>query len=62
MLKPAQYKKIRLKLKLTQKQLAKKLGVDWITIWRRETGRVPITKESELAIIKITEQSKSKKK
>ena len=48
---PTEYKRIREKtLQLTQPQLAEKLGVDKMTIFRREKGDVPITKETEYAL------------
>lgn len=46
----AEYRKLRNKLKLSQPALAEKLGIDKATIFRREKGDVPITRESEYAL------------
>lgn len=45
-----QYRAIRDKLRLTQQELADRLGVHKITIAKREGGSLPISRESELAI------------
>jgi DNA-binding XRE family transcriptional regulator len=44
-----QYKAIRERIG-TQEEIAKKLGLNRVTIARRETGTLPITREAELAI------------
>ena len=49
-------KTVRDKLKLTQQELAKKLGVHWVTLCRWETGihRIPLT--AAIATKKILEE------
>ena len=49
---PADYKAAREKLRITQRELAERLGVTRATINSREAGRVRITKEAELAILR----------
>lgn len=52
------YRKLRERLGLTQPQLAKLLGTTANTIWRREAGQVPITRESEIALRSIENQAR----
>lgn len=47
---PSEYKAIRESLKLTQAELAKKLGVTRKTVNSRENGKVVISAEAWLAI------------
>jgi DNA-binding XRE family transcriptional regulator len=47
---PDQYRKLRIKLGLTQAGLAARLGVTRKTINARETGATRITEEAALAI------------
>lgn len=53
---PAQYRALRERMKLTQGELAKKLGVALNTISRRELGQLEISREAELAIRFIARQ------
>lgn len=46
---PDQYAKLRKKIG-TQQWVADRLGVHQVTIARRETGALPITKEAEFAL------------
>jgi len=48
----AEYKRIREECG-TQVQVARQLGVSQETISRRETGRIPIMKEAELALLAL---------
>lgn len=47
---PTQYRRHREQLRLTQAELAAKLGVSRETINRRESGKKAITGEAEMAI------------
>tara|TARA_R110000772_G_C12955404_1_gene402734 strand:+ start:331 stop:498 length:168 start_codon:yes stop_codon:yes gene_type:complete len=49
-MKPAEYKRLRLKLGLNQRELAERLGLCRKTIINRETGRLPISVEAEITI------------
>lgn len=46
---PAQYKAARERIG-TQEEVAVMLGLNRVTIARRETGALPITREAEIAI------------
>lgn len=50
------YKLARI-LRGTQTEVAMLLGVTQVTISRRETGRVPVTKEMWLAIMALPERN-----
>lgn len=50
---PAEYRALR-RERGTLKQVARKLGIDWTTLQRRETGKQKITHEAVLAMIAIT--------
>ena len=54
---PAQYRRQRERLGLTQAELAARLGVTRETVTRRETGKKPITGEAEMAIKSIKAES-----
>jgi transcriptional regulator with XRE-family HTH domain len=45
-------------LRGTQEEVARLLGTTQTTIWRREHGRVPITKQSWLALLALPERKK----
>lgn len=45
-----EYRSIRKALSMTQTQLATELGISWITVCKRENGKVPLTEESSRAI------------
>jgi DNA-binding XRE family transcriptional regulator len=47
---PADLRAIRKRLGLTQAELAAALGVSRKTVCEREAGKVPITRETELAM------------
>lgn len=47
---PAELRQVREHLGLTLNQLAASLGVDRSTVWRRETGRSPIGRETVIAV------------
>jgi hypothetical protein len=49
---PAQYRKERQR-RGTQTQVAKLLGVHWMTISRRERGELPINREAGLALLAL---------
>jgi transcriptional regulator with XRE-family HTH domain len=51
-----EYREIRNSLKLKQSQLAEKLGVALNTVSRRELGQLPITREAEMAVLKVVGQ------
>ncbi len=51
---PEEYRKQRKKAKLTLMGLTKLLGVHHMTVWRREKGDLPITREAELALLAVT--------
>lgn len=55
---PALYRERRIALRLTQSQLAEKLGVTSMTIHRREAGEAPITREAWIAIETLTNETK----
>lgn len=54
---PADYKRERT-LRGTQESVAAQLGVDRVTIARRETGALPITREAELALLSLPKTKK----
>lgn len=54
----SEYKAHRITLGHTQQSLASVLGLARETIVRRETGVLPITKEAELAILKLKKHRK----
>ncbi|MEI8244611.1 MAG: hypothetical protein WCI51_02205 [Lentisphaerota bacterium] len=62
---PTTYKAIRVKAKLTQRQLGELLGLDGGVIYNRESGRVKLTREHQIALLavigQLTEIQKSKK-
>ncbi|MGX7091564.1 helix-turn-helix transcriptional regulator [Hutsoniella sourekii] len=43
----------RLTLGLTQKYLAKKLGISYQSYWNRETGRTSFTDDEKLLILEL---------
>jgi transcriptional regulator with XRE-family HTH domain len=45
-----EYRQIRKSLKLSQTELAEKLGLHFVTIHKRETGDKPIAYEAQVAI------------
>jgi hypothetical protein len=47
-----QYRAARL-LRGTQSSVAASLGVDVMTVSRRECGRIPVSKEAELALLAL---------
>jgi len=49
-MKPTEYKKLRIKLGLNQRQLAERLGLCRKTIIDREKGISPISIEAEITI------------
>lgn len=51
-MKAARYKEER-KKRGTQQAVADALGVHQVTIARRETGVIPITRESEVALLSL---------
>jgi len=51
-----EYREIRASLQLNQGQLAEKLGVALNTVSRRELGRLPITREAEMAVREVVGQ------
>lgn len=53
-----EYRAIRKALNMTQAQLGTELGVAWITVCKRETGRHPITEESARAIQTLCDHKK----
>lgn len=53
-----EYRAIRKKLDLTQTELGKEVGVSWITICKRENGKVPLTEESARAIQTLCDHKK----
>lgn len=59
MVTPIQYKREREK-RGTQQRVAGLLGVHQVTIARRETGAMPITREAWLALLSLPEPPKSK--
>lgn len=54
----ADYKARRTALGHTQQSLADVLKLDRVTIARRETGKLPITAEAALAILKLSKTRK----
>ena len=52
-MKPSEYKATREKLKMTQAQLADRLGVTRKTVNARETGATTISKEAAMSIAAI---------
>ena len=56
-MKPADYKRERT-LRGTQESVAAQLGVDRVTIARRETGALPIPREAELALLALPKARK----
>ncbi len=58
---PEEYKRIRKALNLTQTQLGAELGVSWITVCKRENGKVPLTEESARAIQTLCDHKKMNK-
>lgn len=57
---PAQFRSIRLRLKLTQAELAIELGVTLNTVSRWELGQAPILRVTELAVKCLAEKRKKK--
>lgn len=55
---PAGIKAARLKLGMTQPQLASALGVSWESVSRWETGRVPIDRRTALAVAYLVEHAR----
>lgn len=53
----SEYRAIREKLGLTQAQLAAELGIDSMTVSRRERGESPIDGEAEHAILRALERA-----
>jgi hypothetical protein len=47
------------KLRGTQGSIAAQLGTTQVTIARRETGAVPITRETELALLSLPKKKKN---
>jgi DNA-binding XRE family transcriptional regulator len=43
-------RRVRLRLKMTQNELAQALEVHWNTIARAERGKLPVLKTTELAV------------
>jgi transcriptional regulator with XRE-family HTH domain len=54
---PLEYQHAR-RLRGTQEEVARLLGTTKTTIWRRENGRVPITRQSWLALLALPERKK----
>lgn len=54
----AEYKARRTALGHTQQSLSAVLHLDRVTIARRETGKLPITAEAALAILKLKKHHK----
>jgi DNA-binding XRE family transcriptional regulator len=54
----AAYKSRRIALGHTQQTLADVLSIDRVTVNRRETGKLPITAEAALAILKLSKTRK----
>lgn len=50
------------KLRGTQVEVAEKLGVHQVTIARRETNEMPITREAELALLSLPKKRKRQPK
>jgi hypothetical protein len=50
--------KTQRELRGTQVEVAEKLGTTQVTIARRETGVVPITREAELALLSLPKKRK----
>lgn len=46
----SKYRATRIALGMTQTQLADRLGLHYTTVLRREKGRMPLTREAELAL------------
>lgn len=55
----AQYKAARERIG-TQEEVAAMLGLNRVTIARRETGALPITREAELAITALKKRRRKK--
>lgn len=49
-MRPEDYKAVRVANGLTQRQLAQRLGLNYLTVLRRERGGARITREMELAL------------
>lgn len=50
--------RVERKLRGTQMEVAAKLEVHQVTVARRETGDMPITKEAELALLSLPKKRK----
>lgn len=59
---PEQFRKKRERLGMTQEELAKRLGVQRLSVIRWETGQTKIRKGIELAIKQIESEEKQEQK
>ena len=57
----SEYKSRRTALGHTQQTLADVLGLDRVTVARRETGRLPITSEARLSILSLKKLTAGKR-
>ncbi len=57
---PRDFKKMRLKKRYSQSQLARELDVSVITVSRWERGAVPIPRMAELALAALKPRAKGK--
>ncbi len=57
-----QLRRIRTKEELTIEEFSKRLGVSWVTLWRKEVGRSPISKSLAMAVHSVIDSDNGKKK
>lgn len=51
-----EYRRIREKISPSRKEVARALGVSRQTLWNRETGKHPIDREAELALLRLKDR------
>ena len=55
-----QLRAIRMKQEATIEDFSKRLGVSWVTLWRKEKDRSPISKSLAMAIHSVIAKDKGK--
>ena len=55
-----QLRAIRMKQEATIEEFSKRLGVSWVTLWRKEKDRSPISKSLAMAINSVVAKDKGK--